>query len=252
MADFAIVIPAAGQSRRFGGAEKKPFVALGGRPVWLRTAELFWTRPDVFKVYLVISPDDLDEFRSRFGHTLLFANAEIVPGGAERFESVANALAIIGEQAPFVAVHDAVRPLLTQTLIDAVFQTARQTGAAMLALPVADTLKRVAPESNTILETVPRANLWQAQTPQVFRTDWLQAAYSARHTLTQAITDDAQLIEAIGHPVSVVPSTMMNFKLTTHDDLLLAEQIIAAREKKQTNDDDPPRGLRAFDPEAQW
>src|SRR5688500_14362238 len=104
MSRVAVVIPAAGKSTRFGGAEKKPFVSLDGRPIWQRAAELFWNRPDVSRVYLVIDPDDRDDFRSRFGHLIAFANVQVVDGGAERFESVANALAAIPADVPLVAV----------------------------------------------------------------------------------------------------------------------------------------------------
>src|SRR5439155_6122062 len=153
MPTVAVIIPAAGKSSRFGGREKKPFVSLDGRPVWQRSAELFWTRDDVTKVYLVISPDDREEFRRRFTHLIAFANAELVDGGAERFDSVANGLAKVPESVEFVAVHDAVRPLTPPALVDAVFAAAMTTGAAMLAVPVADTLKRVEPTSNRITET---------------------------------------------------------------------------------------------------
>src|SRR5205823_5642279 len=185
------------KSSRFGGKEKKPFASLDGRPVWQRSAELFWSRDDVTKVYLVIAPDDREEFRTRFAHLIAFANAEVVDGGAERFDSVANALARIPESVDLVAVHDAVRPLGTQALVDAVIAAAAKTGAAMLAIPVADTLKRVDPATNRITETVPRAGLWQAQTPQVFRRDWLGQAYAKRSEFSGSITDDAQLIEAL-------------------------------------------------------
>src|SRR5687768_3300254 len=121
---FAVIIPAAGKSSRFAGREKKPFASLDGRAVWLRTAELFWSREEVSRVYVVISPDDRDDFQTRFGHLLAFANAELVTGGAERHDSVANALARVPEEVPFVAIHDAVRPLTPPPLIDAVFAAA--------------------------------------------------------------------------------------------------------------------------------
>ncbi len=228
---FAVIIPAAGQSSRFGGLEKKPFVGLDGRSIWQRSAELFWTRNDVSRVYIVISPDDTDSFRGRFGHLLAFVNAETVAGGSERFESVAKALARIPDDVDFIAVHDAVRPLVTTSQIDSVFAATQVHGAAMLAVPVADTLKKVDPESLRILDTVPRQGLWQAQTPQVFRRDWLVEAYAKRSQLSAAITDDAQLIEAIGHAVYVVASSATNFKITTKDDLELAEAVVKARHK---------------------
>ena len=249
MARFAVIIPAAGQSSRFGGIEKKPFVSLAGRPVWQRAAEPFWSRADVSRVYLVLSPDDRDDFRSRFGHLLAFANAEIVAGGAERFESVANALARVPADVPFVAVHDAVRPLITTAIVEAVLRAAEEHGAAMPAVPVADTLKQVDAATQRITGTVPRAGVWQAQTPQVFRRDWLAEAYAKRASLTSPITDDAQLIEAIGHSVVVVPGAITNFKITTKDDLELADAILNARAAEKS---DPPRAGGAFDDDAKW
>jgi 2-C-methyl-D-erythritol 4-phosphate cytidylyltransferase len=247
MPSVAVIIPAAGKSTRFGGLEKKPFVSLDGRPVWLRAAELFWNRPDVSKVYLVVGPDDRDDFRSRFGHLLAFANAQVVTGGAERFESVANALAVVPADIAFVAVHDAVRPLTPPALVDQVFAEAFRNGAAMLAHPVADTLKRVEEGTNRVVETVARGGLWQAQTPQVFRRDWLVGAYGRRGELPGPITDDAQLVEAAGHSVVVVPGAAVNFKITTRDDLQLAEAILRAKEVKPAE-----KPVRAFDDEAKW
>jgi len=247
MASVAVVIPAAGKSERFGGREKKPFVPLDGRAVWQRTAELFWTRQDVTKVYLVVSPADRESFRSRFGHVIAFANAEVVDGGAERFESVANALARVPGDVDLVAVHDAVRPLVTPAQIDAVFAAAAARGAAMLAIPVADTLKRVEPGTDWVAETIPRAGLWQAQTPQVFRRQLLVEAYAGRGRFGAAITDDAQLVEAAGHPVHVVPGSLTNFKITSPEDLELAEAVVKARAAKK-----PPPAAHPFGDEAKW
>ena len=243
---IAVIIPAAGKSSRFGGHDKKPFTSLDGRPVWLRTAELFWSRPDVSRVYVVVSPEDRDDFRTRFGHLLVFANAEIVDGGAERFDSVANALARVPADVPFVAVHDAVRPLTPLALIDAVFAAARRHGAALPAVPVADTLKQVDPATNLVTATVPRAGLWQAQTPQVFRREWLAEAYARR---AEAVTDDAQAVAAAGHPVAVVPGVALNFKITTQDDLQLAEAVVKSRSASKP--ESRPTG-GAFGDEAEW
>lgn len=243
----AVVIPAAGGSTRFGGREKKPFASLDGRPVWLRSTELFWTRDDVTKVYLVVAPGDREEFLTRFGHLIAFASAELVDGGAERFDSVGNALARVPDAVGLVAVHDAVRPLTPGAVIDAVFAAARTHGAAVPAVPVADTLKRVDPVTNRVTGTEPRAGLWQAQTPQVFRRDWLAEAYAKRGELQGRITDDAQLVEALGHPVAVVPGSPLNFKITTRDDLDLADAVLKSRAKKG-----PTRPAAAFDDEAKW
>lgn len=247
MPSVAVVILAAGMSSRFGGDEKKPFVSLDGRPVWQRSAELFWKRPDVARVYLVLAPGDCDEFRGRFGHLIAFNNVELVDGGAERFESVANALARVPADIDLVAVHDAVRPLGTPALIDAVFAAAAEHGAALLAVPVADTLKQVDAD-NRVTGTTPRAGLWQAQTPQVFRRDWLLDAYTKRAAVPPPVTDDAQLVEAAGYPVVVVPGAVTNFKITTRDDLALAELVLKSRSVGR----DAERPMTRFDDEAKW
>jgi 2-C-methyl-D-erythritol 4-phosphate cytidylyltransferase len=253
MSRFAVIIPAAGRSSRFGGIEKKPFVSLDGRPVWQRAAEPFWSREDVSAVYLVIAPDDRDDFRKRFQGLIAFVEkVKVVDGGAERFESVANALALVPEDVPLVAVHDAVRPLVTGAIISDVVRAAEEHGAAMPAVPVADTLKQVDPLTNRITGTVPRANVWQAQTPQVFRRDWLVEAYAKRASLTQAITDDAQLIEALGHAVVVVPGAPTNFKITTKEDLDLADAILKARQAKTGRSEPAAPKWGAFDDEAKW
>jgi len=246
---FAVIIPAAGKSSRFGGIEKKPFTSLDGRPVWLRSAEMFWSREDVSKVYVVIAPEDRDDFRTRFGHLLLFTNVELVEGGSERFESVANALARVPNEVAFIAVHDAVRPLLSTTLIDSVFEAARAHGAVVPGVAVADTLKQVEPETNRIVGTPSRAGLWQAQTPQVFRRDWFAEAYARRAEFAGNITDDSQLIEAIGHAVFMVPGAATNFKITTRDDLELADAILKARTARRP---EPRPTVGPFDDEAKW
>src|SRR5437763_3094905 len=165
MANFAVIFPAAGRSSRFKDKEKKPFATLDGRAVWLRTVEHFINRPDVKQCIMVIAPEDQEMFRRRYGANLAFMDLQIADGGAERFESVANALALLKPEVDFVAVHDAVRPCITETLINEVFGRATQTGAALLALPVSDTVKQVDAQKQ-VQATVPRQGLWLAQPPQ--------------------------------------------------------------------------------------
>jgi 2-C-methyl-D-erythritol 4-phosphate cytidylyltransferase len=231
MAKFAVILPAAGQSSRFRDKEKKPFATLDGRAVWLRSAELFVTRPDVCQTVVVVAPGDQEMFRRRYGANLAFLEVRIADGGAERFESIANALALIKPEAEFIAVHDAVRPCLTEALVDAVFGKAEKTGAALLAVPVTDTLKQVDVQQHLVKATVPRQGLWLAQTPQVFRKEWLVEAYARRSELGKEITDDAQLVEAAGHPVYVVEGAATNVKITTRGDLFLAEAVLKSLPK---------------------
>lgn len=246
MAKFAVILPAAGTSSRFRDKEKKPFATLDGRAVWLRSAELFITRDDVCQCLVVVAPPDQELFRRRYGANLAFMDVKIVDGGAERFDSIANALEKLKPEAEFVAVHDAVRPCLTEELINSVFAQAAKTGAALLAVPVADTLKQV-DANKQIKATVSRQGLWQAQTPQVFRRDWLLEAYANRGKLGKDITDDAQLIEAAGHPVYVVESAATNIKITTKADLILAEAILKAMPKPK-----PSGPIHPFAEEEMW
>lgn len=246
MAKYAVILPAAGTSSRFRDKEKKPFATLDGRAVWLRSAELFITRDDVCQCLIVVAPADQELFRRRYGANLAFMDVKIVDGGAERFDSIANALEKVKPEADFVAVHDAVRPCLTEELINAVFAQAAKTGAALLAVPVADTLKQV-DTNKQIKATVSRQGLWQAQTPQVFRRDWLLEAYANRGKLGKEITDDAQLMEAAGHPVHVVESAATNIKITTRADLILAEAILKAMPKPK-----PSGPIHPFAEEEMW
>ena len=200
------------------------FAALDGRAVWLRSAGLFISRPDVCQCIVVTAPEDRPLFRTAD------VRIQFADGGAERFESVANALALTNGEADFVAVHDAARPCLTPALIDAVFARAAEAGAALLAVPVADTLKRD-DGAGRVRETVSRQGLWLAQTPQVFRRDWLLDAYARRAALGTGITDDAQLVEAAGYAVHLVPGSTANLKITTPEDLGLAEAILRSPRK---------------------
>jgi len=234
MTSFAVIFPAAGRSSRFRDKEKKPFVNLDGRAVWLRSVEPFVARADVVQCLIVINPDDDEMFRRRYGANLAFMNIQIVRGGSERFESVANALAQVRPEVEYVAVHDAVRPCVTEALITAVFAKAVATGAAIPAVAVADTVKQVNGQKQ-ITATVPRQGLWLAQTPQAFRRDWLGDAYARRAEFGPGITDDAQLIEALGHPVHVVDGEATNLKITTHRDLLVAGAVLKTMPKPKAS-----------------
>jgi 2-C-methyl-D-erythritol 4-phosphate cytidylyltransferase len=246
MAQFAVILPAAGKSSRFREKEKKPFATLDGRAVWLRTAELFVTRKDVCQVIVVVAPADQEMFRRRYGANLAFMNVQIADGGAERFDSVANALGKLKPEAEFVAIHDSVRPCLTEALADAVFAKAEQTGAALLAVQVSDTVKRVGGHGQ-VQATLSRQGLWLAQTPQVFRREWIVDAHAHRAKLGKDITDDAQLIEAAGHPVYVVEGAPTNIKITTKADLLLADAILKAHPKPR-----PSGPIHPFAEEVMW
>lgn len=224
MSTFAVILPAAGQSRRFHDkAYKKPFAPLGGRAVWLHSAERFMNRADVKQVIVCISAEDRELFNVKFGANIAILGVEVVEGGEQRTDTVQRALERVKSDIDFVAVHDAARPCIADPWIDSVFAAAERNGAAILAAPVQSTLKR-ADQKKHITETVSRESLWEAQTPQVFRRQLLIEAYAKRGR--EPVTDDAQLVERLGKPVTIVPCSQLNLKITTRDDLKLAEQVL--------------------------
>lgn len=224
MPRFAVILPAAGKSSRFRDPHyKKPFALLEGRAVWMHAAERFAGRPDVVQTLLVIAPEDRERFQEKWAGNAALMGVEVVEGGVERADSVARALERVRPEAEFVAVHDAVRPCLASAWVDAVFAAAVKSGAAILAVPVTGTLKRVSGD-HMIQETVARDQLWEAQTPQVFRRDWLLTAYARRSG--PPATDDAQLVERSGRKVAVVAGSPLNLKITTKEDLRIAAALL--------------------------
>ncbi|MFA6134271.1 MAG: 2-C-methyl-D-erythritol 4-phosphate cytidylyltransferase [Phycisphaerae bacterium] len=241
MAKVSVIIPAAGAGTRFGSRQNKIFERIGNGPVFIRTLEVFTSRTDVCQILLVVSPADMAETRERFGGPLGFMGVKLVEGGANRSQSVRNALALVAAEADLVCVHDAVRPCISQLWVDEVFAKADKTGAAILAYPVHGTLKTVS-KDGVIEQTLPRRELWEAQTPQVFRKDILLAAYASG----AEATDDSNLVESTGQAVSVVLGDPRNIKITTPRDLALAAAVISSLPKPKL-----PGSGHPFD-EARW
>jgi len=228
VAKFAVIMPAAGKSSRFHDKHyKKPFAPLANRAVWLHSAERFLNRDDVIQVILVISPEDREQFNFKFASNVAILGIDVVEGGTERSDSVANALARVKPEAEFVAVHDAARPCICDQWIDNVFSAAEKSGAAILAVPVDGTLKLS--DGKRVEETISRSGVWEAQTPQVFRRELLVEAYENRGS--ERSTDDAQLVERLGKPVAIVQGSRINLKITSREDLRLAEASMKALPK---------------------
>lgn len=220
----AAILPAAGRSSRFGDQfRKKPFVELDGRAIWLRAIEPFLNHPDVVQLIVVVSADDHECFIDKYRPNLAFSDIEVVIGGAERADSVLAGLSQVREKVDYVAIHDAARPFATKQLLTEVLAAAHGTGAAIPALSIKGTIKRV--REGLIEGTVNREGLWEAQTPQIFRKELLLQAYSEREGMTA--TDEAQLIEAIGHSIQVVEGEVTNIKITTKEDLTIAKAFLS-------------------------
>jgi 2-C-methyl-D-erythritol 4-phosphate cytidylyltransferase len=248
MSKYCVIVPAAGKSERFGGEEKKTFAKLDGRPVFLRTVELFINREDVCQTILAVAPEDVGQMKSMYGANLGFLDIQLVEGGPRRFDTIQAALMVVSPKAEFIAVHDAARPCVAPDRIDAVFAAAVKNGAAILGCPVSGTLKRVR-DRMIVAETVDRTGVYEAQTPQAFRKELLLEAYekfgAKEKGLADQATDDAWVVERAGHSVTIVPSDPTNLKITTKSDLTLAAAILKSRPSR------PSPRLGAFE-EAQW
>lgn len=225
---FALIVAAAGKSSRFSRegvsdpTAKKIFAHLGGKPIWLRSVEKFLNRDDVTQVIVVVSPSDIAWFRRYYMSEINRLLLLVVAGGEERSDSVRNGLIAVSPQVGYVAVHDAARPCVTEQEIASVFSAAKKHGAALLATPLVGTIKRVV--DGRVEATVPRENLWEAQTPQVFRRELIFEAYQQK--ISDVPTDDVQLVERLGKPVQIVPTDSGNIKITTQSDVVLARHLV--------------------------
>ncbi len=241
----AAIICAAGVGSRFGGKRKKAYVDVAGRAVFLRSVELFSNRDDVKQVLLGISPDDEELVNVKWGPNLKFFGVKTFLGGAERFDTVIKGLELVKDDVDLVAVHDACRCCVMEKLVDASIAAAAKSGAAIPACPVTATIKEA--KDNIIIKTVERAGLYEAQTPQVFSAKLLREAYENLKNLDQSkISDDAQLVEALGHKVTIVKADSSNIKITRQSDIAIAEAILKSRPKPG------PKGPTGPYAEAQW
>ena len=217
----AAVVPAGGAGLRMGGAGvRKQYVRLAGEPVLLRAIRPLRSDPRVEWVILALPPDDVAD-----PPFPLPAGIRVVAGGAERGDSVRNALAAVPPEADVVMVHDAARPLLTREVVDRVLAAVDAGTGAIAALPLADTLKRVG-DDGTIEKTVPRRGFWRAQTPQAFPRGMILDAHGRAARDGVSATDDAELVERYGGRVVVVRGDARNLKITSPGDLALAERLL--------------------------
>jgi 2-C-methyl-D-erythritol 4-phosphate cytidylyltransferase/2-C-methyl-D-erythritol 2,4-cyclodiphosphate synthase len=216
------IIAAGGRGTRFGGGRPKQLLALGGRPILQRSVEAFIRSPLVNDI-IVALPPDLVVARPDY-LTAGDARVEVVAGGTRRQDSVANAFARVSDHADIVVIHDAARPLVSSDLIRRTIEAAAHTGAAIAAVAARDTVKR-ADASGLVMATLPRDEIFLAQTPQAFRTAVLRDALGRAGPDTSA-TDEAMLAELAGYPVQLVDGDPGNLKITTAEDLALAEQLL--------------------------
>ena len=220
----AAILLCAGKGERLQAGVEKALAPLAGRPLFTWSLEAL-ERCDAIDAIAMVGP--VTKLRDLLSASGMGARKIVAwtEGGRERQHSVGRGLHALPEGFTHVAVHDCARALVTPDLIARVVGDARAHGAALAAVPLEDTLKRVSLE--VVEQTVSRAGLWRAQTPQAFRRDWLLAGHEAAGRTVA--TDDAALVEALGHRVRVTPGDPLNFKITTPDDLRLAEACLQSR-----------------------
>jgi len=220
-----VVIAAGGSSQRMNGVDKL-FTRLGGQPIVVRATSPFQKCPLIGQIVVVVSGEKVEQCRQLVPAAEWSKVTHVCAGGERRQDSVKEGLAML-EKCHWVIIHDGARPFVTIDLIERGLAAAKETGAAVAAVPVTDTIKR-ADERLTVRETPPRKNLWAVQTPQVFRIDIITRAYQKAK---QDVTDDASLVEQAGYKVKLYMGSYDNIKITTPDDLILAEALLKKYER---------------------
>jgi 2-C-methyl-D-erythritol 4-phosphate cytidylyltransferase len=217
------IIVAAGLGTRLGLATPKAFVSIGCASLLFRALQTVAAVETFSEVVVAVPAGTQKSARAEADAARVHIPVKITEGGAERQDSVRLALMLTSAEADLIVVHDAARPFATPAMFYACIAAAAQSGGAVVAVPVADTLKHV--ENGTIVATVPREGLWQAQTPQAFRRALLMWAHEWAMRERITVTDDAYLFERLGLTVQVVQGSTVNLKITTPDDLRIGQAI---------------------------
>lgn len=230
MDKLTVIVAAAGAGKRLGLGKNKAFAEVGGLPLLVQCLRMVNDTGMAHKTIVAVGADEvamtealLKDYHGYFAGL----QTAVVAGGAERTDSVKNALALAGSEG-WIAVHDGARPFAGTEVFERTLQAAQQTGAAIAAVPVKNTIK-VVDTDGFVVNTPQRSSLMAVQTPQIFKAQLLQRAYSEENLKGAAVTDDASLVERLGVKVAVALGSYENIKITTPEDLLLAEKICADR-----------------------
>ena len=219
------IIPAAGRGTRIGAAMPKQFLQLQGRPLIHHTLKIFASCEAIDYVVLVMPQIDVDESGDDWlnGYEVV---RNVIVGGQQRQDSVYNGFLALEASTKIVVVHDGVRPFTTPQMIADTVEAAEQHGAAITAIPLSDTIKKVA--GGFVERTVPREGLWRVQTPQAFQYGLLQKAFKKATADSYYGTDEGALVEYLGGQVKIVPGSELNIKITRKEDLILGESLLSA------------------------
>lgn len=223
----SVILVGAGLGLRMGGAIKKPFLQIHGKPIFLHTIERFARIDKIREIIFVAGETEIKSLRETWQDALDSCKVKkIVTGGKRRQDSVYNGLCQIEANTDMVLIHDIVRPLVRQEHIEGVIQKVKETRSAILAAPMKATVKE-AGNNLIIRRTIPRSSLWMAQTPQGFEKNLILSVFHRFQNTDREFTDDAEMVETAGYPVSIVPGTDENIKITTQEDIRLAEAFLA-------------------------
>ena len=224
------IIVAAGKGKRMGKSYNKQYILLADKPIVAHTIEVFENVDLIDEIVLVVGKGETDLAKKDIIHKYNFKKVvKIVEGGTERQDSVYNGLKAIDENCNIVLIHDGARPFITDSIIEKSINTAKDVGACVVAVRVKDTIKVV--NKNMEVDYTPdRSILWAVQTPQTFEYKLLLEAYKKLQIDNIKATDDAMLIEKLGHTVRIIEGSYENIKITTPEDLILGEGILKKRE----------------------
>lgn len=235
MENLVAIIPAAGAGKRLGLGINKAFAKINSVPLLVHCLTMLSATGMITRAIVVLAADEVEEgyellksYQAEHFATLPFV---VVAGGKERQDSVVNALEAITETEGYVAVHDGARPFAGKEVFVRTLQAAKKYGAAIAAVPVKDTIK-VVNEEGEVTATPARSSLYAVQTPQIFEVNLLKAAYANLAQNPAQVTDDASVVELLGHKVVVAQGRYENIKITTPEDLLFAENLLAQQEKR--------------------
>jgi len=226
----AAIIPAAGTGVRMRGDTPKQFLSLEGVPIFVHTLRKFVASEAIDEIYLGLRSEEMERVQTEIDREHFAKSVHLVAGGPSRQETVARALDEVPRAADIIVVHDAVRPFIELDMIRRVVDEARKKGAAILGIPSVDTVKQV--ERQTILGTIPRERIVLAQTPQAFRSEMIREAFARARADGFNGTDEASLVERLGHTVTVLMGSDRNIKITKPSDLPLARLYIV-QEREQ-------------------
>lgn len=230
--NVSAIVPSAGIGKRMQHGLKKPYIRLLGQPVLAHTLSVLQSVPDINRIIVPVYPGEEDFCRTEVIEKLSQAtDFKIVAGGNTRQESVRNALEFVAGSCDIVLVHDGARPFISEGLIRDVIKATEIKSAVTTGVPAKDTVTMVSGDDQTIIKTLPRQTLYLIQTPQCFMRDIIVKAHSSALHDGFCGTDDASLVARLQIPVTVIPGSYTNIKITTRDDLLFAEAIMGGRKK---------------------